>query len=727
MIRRFMAKRKPWRAAGPLGVVAVGLVVAQVVLAEPPVADFSISDTTPEVGDTVNFDASELSSDPDGDIALYEWDFDFDGSFNAGASGVTASTSYDSAGPISVALRVTDTDAVDGEVQTATRVRSINVVVTPPANQAPTAVIACTDTVNPNATVTCDSTGSNDPDGSIAEYEWSVDGGGFTDAGAVFTTSFATGGNHTIRLRVRDNNGTLSPIVTESVTVNGPPIADIAVTAGTLPALPPDATVNAQLNLSAPLVGQTMQFSSAGSTDPGGLIASRAWDVDGNGFNDGTGIDLTHVFTAAGNQTVQLQVLDNNGAAAVDAVNLRVNSMPTADFITNDPTPVIDQSLAFLSRSTDPDNDITTYAWDFDNDGQFGEAAQAAGITCQSPTSANASCQFDNAGTYTVNLRITDAGGISRVATHQILIQSTVPSGSFSFSPDSPLIGQAATFSSTSTPTAGKQLTGYEWDFDYDGVTFTADAAGPSVSRGFSSAGPKTVALRVSEAMPGGGPATGGFAVVSRTITVNAPPTAGMRISPADPFAGDAATLSSTAADPDGPIVSHTWDLDGDGQFDDAAGPVVSKTYSTAGRRTVHLRVTDSKGAVATASGSIDVRTRPAATFSVFKVQLGVAFSEDFTEVIRLRVRAPGGTLLTVRCKGKGCPKRAVKTRSKGRLIRFKALERRLRPGAKLIVTGTKAGFIGEQTTYTIRPGREPKRVDRCLMPGAKKATRCPA
>ena len=55
-------------------------------------------------------------------------------------------------------------------------------------------MIACTDAVNPGATVTCDSTGSNDPDGSIAEYEWSVDGGVFTDAGAVFTTTFAAGG-----------------------------------------------------------------------------------------------------------------------------------------------------------------------------------------------------------------------------------------------------------------------------------------------------------------------------------------------------------------------------------------------------------------------------------------------------------------------------------------------------------------------------------------------------
>ena len=82
MIRRFMAKRKPWRAAGPLGVIAVGLVVAQVVLAGR-LSPTSISDTTHEVGDTVNFDASELSSDPDGDIALYEQDFDYDGSFNA--------------------------------------------------------------------------------------------------------------------------------------------------------------------------------------------------------------------------------------------------------------------------------------------------------------------------------------------------------------------------------------------------------------------------------------------------------------------------------------------------------------------------------------------------------------------------------------------------------------------------------------------------------------------
>ena len=48
MIRRALATRNRWRTAGLLGMVALGLVIAQVVLAAPPVANFDISDTVPE-------------------------------------------------------------------------------------------------------------------------------------------------------------------------------------------------------------------------------------------------------------------------------------------------------------------------------------------------------------------------------------------------------------------------------------------------------------------------------------------------------------------------------------------------------------------------------------------------------------------------------------------------------------------------------------------------------
>ena len=71
--------------------VALGLVITQVVWAEPPVADFSISDTAPEVGQEVTFDAS-ASSDPDDEIVLYEWDFSYNGNFSADASGLVATT-----------------------------------------------------------------------------------------------------------------------------------------------------------------------------------------------------------------------------------------------------------------------------------------------------------------------------------------------------------------------------------------------------------------------------------------------------------------------------------------------------------------------------------------------------------------------------------------------------------------------------------------------------------
>ena len=221
----------------------------------------------------------------------------------------------------------------------------------------------------------------------------------------------------------------------------------------------------------------------------------------------------------------------------------------------------------------------------------------------------------------------------------------------------------------------------------------------------------------------------GGFAIVTGTVTVNAPPSAALRVSSANPFVGEAVTISSTAVDPDGPITSHNWDLDGDGQFDDAAGAVVSKTYSTAGRRTVQLRVTDSKGAVATASGVVDVRTRPLTVLSGFTIDIKGSLSGSFTRLKRLSVQAPAGAIVMVKCKGKDCPKAAKSAikRSKGRAIRFKVLEKRLRAGTKVIVTATKTGFIGKQATFTMRSGKEPKRVNRCLLPGAKRATTCPA
>ena len=64
----------------------------------------------------------------------------------------------------------------------------------------------------------------------------------------------------------------------------------------------------------------------------------------------------------------------------------------------------------------------------------------------------------------------------------------------------------------------------------------------------------------------------------------------------------------SYSADPDGTVKQQDWDLDGDGQFDDATGPLVKRTFTTPGARRVGLRVTDQLGTSSTLSQTITIK-----------------------------------------------------------------------------------------------------------------------
>ncbi|HEY9378346.1 MAG TPA: PKD domain-containing protein, partial [Jiangellaceae bacterium] len=642
-----------------------------------------------------------------------EWDFNFDGSFNVSATGASVSTSYATGGAKTVALRVTDaagdpTMGGDGTVDVATSVQSFTVTV---PNQNPVADDISFANPEPNngniphVGETIVMTGSgHDNDGDPITYEWNFGDGG-TATGQTVSHAYSSHGPKNVTLTVRDNRGGTGPRQ-ESVTVNALPVANGAVL---------NSSSEPGQKYNTPLVGQSFvltpqalpalpgQQALPGSTDAeDGTNLTARWDLDNNGTFEvagGTGggcngCTVHNGFPTPGQRSVGVQVTDSRGAVTSRTVSFRVNSAPVPNFTWDPPTPAVGKPIQFSSTSFDPDGnavDPLTYSWNLDGDTTFGEPNELG----QNPPPVS----FATPGSKSISLRVTDTGGITREITRSVLVQLSVPNGAFTFSPPSgfPVPGQAVNFTSTSTVSEQtKQITNVEWDFDYDRATgnFTPDATGASVNHAFPTAGSKSVAIRVTE-----GP-NGGFDVHPDTIVINAPPQAGFKVAPDSPFAGEPATISSLAMDPDGPIEAWHWDLDGDGAFDDASGALVFATFGAPGPRTIRLRVTDSKGATAIASGGLMVRSRPLALLSGVTIDIKGSLRGRITRVRRLLVRAPAGTSVVVSCKGKGCPKKKTIKQGKGGTLRFKKLERRFKPGVKIVVTVTKPGFLGKHTTF---------------------------
>jgi len=168
------------------------------------------------VGIALQFDASG-SSDSDGSIVRYDWDFD-DGTPVDEDAGATPSHTYVTAGDFTVELTVHDDD---GATDTATATVSIADV----PNQPPTA-----DTGGPyngfvGVALQFDGSASSDSDGSIVQYDWDYgDGSSETDAGPAPIHSFEAAGEYTLTVTVTDDDGaTDSATATVVIEAEEPP------------------------------------------------------------------------------------------------------------------------------------------------------------------------------------------------------------------------------------------------------------------------------------------------------------------------------------------------------------------------------------------------------------------------------------------------------------------------------------------------------------------------
>jgi hypothetical protein len=294
------------------------------------------------------------------------------------------------------------------------------------------------------------------------------------------------------------------------------------------------------------------------------------------------------------------------------------------------------------------------------------------------------------------------------------------PVAQFTFSPSSPLTSEQVTFMSISTG-----VTSQSWDLDGDRIC--NDATGPSAQWSYQTAAVYKVTLCVSDD-------AGQQSSQTLNVTVrNRPPAAAFTYAPLAPLAGDSIVLTSISADPDGPIASLRWDLDGDMAFDDGTGPTAEVSFPAAGQYPVRLLVTDRDGASAIASATVTVRERPAEPISPFPlVSMLAAVGQRGTTIRELVVKAPAGARVRVRCRGRGCPFRSFGQKAdtqvrSARILRIHRLGKYLlRPGTVIEILVTKRGEVGKYTRFLIRKGRPPKRTDLCLVPGSKRPARCP-
>jgi PKD repeat protein len=168
----------------------------------PPHADFSYSPSAPRVGETVTFDAYDLSYDDDGygEITSYNWDF---GDGNSSNVPITSHV-YTAVGTYTVKLTVFDNESL---TDTATKV--FDVLPPPKYENDVTSPVADAQTIDQEVEIYERVTfngGYSSDDVGIARYEWNF-GDGTIRTGVIAHHEYELEGSYRVTLTVTDFAG----------------------------------------------------------------------------------------------------------------------------------------------------------------------------------------------------------------------------------------------------------------------------------------------------------------------------------------------------------------------------------------------------------------------------------------------------------------------------------------------------------------------------------------
>jgi hypothetical protein len=428
---------------------------------------------------------------------------------------------------------------------------------------------------------------ANDPDGLISLFEWDFDGDGvydwFNETTGEALWTYDEEGCFTAKLRVTDNVGEFATD-SVSVVVNPKP-----------PNEPPVAIAGDDIEVDQ---GDPVEFIMGGY-DPDGTVTLYEWDYDGDGTYDESSpvaTTTTHTYFIVGVYNATLRVTDDEGAHGMDVrvvtvKEIVVNEPPVAE-AGPDVTVEIGKEALLQGSGTDPDGQIVMYEWDFDGDGTYDSFNTTTGTARHTYTSE---------GVYIARLKVIDdddAAGTDTTIVNVTPVHVNEPPVADA-GPDTVVpatVGEEMEFSGTGEDPDGFIML-YEWDFDGDGVwdwsspsdgeaTWTYDVPGLFIAKLRVTDNENATdidILRVSVSSAGG---------------PNKPPVVSAG-GPYEGVAGDPVTLTGTASDPDGTIVSYEWDFDGDGTADhvNPSTGTATTVYDRPGTYSAVLTATDDDGA----------------------------------------------------------------------------------------------------------------------------------
>ncbi|EDN70133.1 surface layer protein [Beggiatoa sp. PS] len=368
---------------------------------------------------------------------------------------------------------------------------------------------------------------------TINSYQWQSNDGQTIANIERTSITYQQPGTYTIYLTVKDDLGLSSTTTTKTITVNQ---AQVSAPQASFTATPETGF--------APL---TVSLDGSGSTSPSGTINSYLWQSnDGQTITNAQKNSIT--YTQAGSHTISLTVTDSAGLSSTTTKNITVNEapVPTASFTATPLSGVapLTVSLDGSGSTSSSGNAITGYQWQSSDE--------------QNKNGQTTSMTYNQAGTHTISLTVTDSSNLSSTTTTETIVvnEAPVPTARFTAVPTNGL--ESLTVNLDASNSTGNGIT-YQWTRN-DGIAINETS--PTVSTTFENGGTYTITLTITDQ-------SGKQDQDERTISVVS------KLKPRFTVATNSALLNNYTLDASNSTVSsnttYTWNIDQQAQGNESS------------------------------------------------------------------------------------------------------------------------------------------------------------